>query len=141
MPRWGELAIQAEDTGARILCAVEADPAGVDMDRVASTVRAIEDLCAGRLASDAAPGTITRISKAPPPPPWLLALAAVVGAVALSVLLGVQHLQAATIILVSACNSATHLDAIQYKHFSRTILCGIGCHVHHLGDELRPHHS
>jgi len=33
---------------------VTADPTGVDMDRVASTMRAIEDVEAGRLAPDAA---------------------------------------------------------------------------------------
>jgi uncharacterized membrane protein YjjP (DUF1212 family) len=102
MPRWRELEIQAEDKDARILCAVEANPAGVDMDRVASTVRAIEDLGAGRLASDAALGTITGISKAPPAPTWLFAFAAAVGAVALAVLFGVQRPQAAALILVSA---------------------------------------
>src|SRR5713226_3617975 len=43
MPRWGELQLQAEDGHARLISAVEADPAGVNMDRVASTMRAIED--------------------------------------------------------------------------------------------------
>jgi len=54
MPRWGELQLQAEDGHARLISAVEADPAGVNMDRVASTMRAIEDLGAGRLAPAAA---------------------------------------------------------------------------------------
>ena len=36
MPRWGELQLQAEDRDARLISAVAADPAGVEMDRVAS---------------------------------------------------------------------------------------------------------
>jgi uncharacterized membrane protein YjjP (DUF1212 family) len=106
MAWWGELEIQAEDKDARIIRAVAANPAGVDMDRVASTVRAIEDLGAGRLAADAALGTITGISNAPQAPTWLFALAAAVGAVALAVLFGVQHLQAAVLIFVSAAAGA-----------------------------------
>src|SRR5260370_472646 len=54
MPRWGELQLQAEDRRARLISSVVADPAGVNMDRVASTMRAIEDLGAGRLAPAAA---------------------------------------------------------------------------------------
>ena len=50
MPRWGELLLQAEDRDARLISAAAADPAGVDMDRVASTMRAIEDVESGRLA-------------------------------------------------------------------------------------------
>ena len=100
--RWGELELQATDGDARLVCAVEANPAGVDMDRVASAMRAVEDLGAGRLAPAAAINTITAISKAPPAPTWLFTLAAGVGAVALAVLFGVQHLPAAVLIFVSA---------------------------------------
>jgi uncharacterized membrane protein YjjP (DUF1212 family) len=102
MPRWGELELQAEEGDSRLVSAVEANPAGVGMDRVASTVRAFEDLDAGSLAPQAALAKITGISKAPPAPTWLFALAAAVGAVALAVLFGVQHLQAAALIFVSA---------------------------------------
>src|SRR6267154_482740 len=102
MPRWGELQLQAEDRDARLISAVAADPAGVDMDRVASTMRAIEDLGAGRLAPAAAIEAIAKISKTPPSPMWLLTLAASAGAVALAVIFGVQHLAAAALIFVSA---------------------------------------
>ena len=102
IPRWGELELQAEDTQARLICAVEANPAGVDMDRVASAMRAVEDLGAGGLAPAAAMDTITAISKAPPAPTGLFALAAGVGAVALAVLFGVQHWPAAALIFLSA---------------------------------------
>jgi len=107
MPRWGELQLQAEDGHARLISAVEADPAGVNMDRVASTMRAIEDLGAGRLAPAAAIEAIAKISKAPPSPTWLFTLAAAAGAVALAVIFGVQHLAATALIFVSAGAGAT----------------------------------
>jgi hypothetical protein len=63
MPRWGELQLQAEDSDARLISAVAADPTGVAMGRVASTMRAIEDLGAGRLAPAAAKEAIARSHK------------------------------------------------------------------------------
>src|SRR6266851_1646024 len=102
MPRWGELQLQAEDTDARLISAVAADPAGVDMDRVASTMRAIEEIGAGRLSPAAAKETITKISKTPPAPTWQFTLAAAAGAVALAVIFGIQHPVAAALIFVSA---------------------------------------
>jgi uncharacterized membrane protein YjjB (DUF3815 family) len=50
--------------------------------------------------------TINTIAKAPPAPTWLFALAAAVGAVALAVLFGVQHLHAAALIFASAAVGA-----------------------------------
>jgi uncharacterized membrane protein YjjP (DUF1212 family) len=102
MPRWGELQLEAEDSDARLISAVAADPAGVEMDRVASTMRAIEELGSDRLAPAAALEAITKISKTPPAPTWLFTLAAAAGAVALAVIFGVQHLAAAALIFVSA---------------------------------------
>ncbi len=46
------------------------------MDRVASTMQAIEDIAAGRLAPDAAKRTIDEISRSPPSLTGLFALAA-----------------------------------------------------------------
>ena len=106
MPRWGELLLQAEDRDARLISAAAADPAGVDMDRVASTMRAIEELSGGRLVPAAAMEAISAISQAPPAPTWLFTLAAAAGAVALAVLFGVQHLPAAALIFVSAAAGA-----------------------------------
>jgi uncharacterized membrane protein YjjP (DUF1212 family) len=102
MPRWGELQLQAEDRDARLISAVAADPAGVNMDCVASTMRAVEDLGAGRLAPAAAIEVIAKIAKTPPAPTWLFTLAAAAGAVALAVIFGVQHIAAAALIFVSA---------------------------------------
>ncbi len=102
LPRWGELQIQFEDGDSRVISAVAADPAGVNMDRVASTMQAIEDLRVDRLAPAAAMEAITKISKTPPAPVWLFTFAAAAGAVALAVIFGVQHLAASVLIFVSA---------------------------------------
>jgi uncharacterized membrane protein YjjP (DUF1212 family) len=101
MARWGELELQS-DSEATPFCMVAADPAGVDMDRVASAMRAIDDVESGRLAPDAATKAIGVISRAPPAPTWLFTLAAAAGAVALSVIFGVGHFVPAVLIFVSA---------------------------------------
>jgi len=106
MVRWGELQLQAEDKDVRHISQVMADPTGVDMDRVASSMRAIEELRADRLAPDAAMAAIGAISQTPPAPTWLFTLAAGAGAVALAVLFGIQHLPAAALIFVSAAAGA-----------------------------------
>jgi uncharacterized membrane protein YjjP (DUF1212 family) len=106
MPRWGALQLLAEAGDARLISAVPADPTGVDMDRVASTMRAIEELGAGRLAPAAAMEAVSAISQAPPAPTWLFTLAAAAGAVALAVIFGVQRLPAASLIFVSAAAGA-----------------------------------
>jgi uncharacterized membrane protein YjjB (DUF3815 family) len=76
------------------------------MDRVVSTMRAMDELGAGRLAPAAAMEAIGAISQAPPAPTWLFTLAAAAGAVALAVLFGVQHQPAAVLIFVSAAAGA-----------------------------------
>src|SRR5215469_15337557 len=48
--RWGELHLQTEHDDAKLISESPANPTGVDMNRVVSTMRAIEDLAAGRLA-------------------------------------------------------------------------------------------
>jgi uncharacterized membrane protein YjjP (DUF1212 family) len=102
MARWGELQLQSDSKDNTLICQVPADPAGVDMDRVASAMRAIEDVESGRLAPDAATKAIGVISRAQPAPTWLFALAAAAGAVALSVIFGVGHLLPVVLIFVSA---------------------------------------
>jgi len=70
MPRWGELQLRAEDGDAKLISVVAADPTGVDMDRVASAIRAIDELGAGRLSPAAAVEAIGAISRAPPAATW-----------------------------------------------------------------------
>src|SRR5215467_1135444 len=106
MPRWGELQLQSEDENGKVISQVAADPTGVDMDRVASAARSMEELGVGRLAADAAAETIDAISQAPPAPTWLFTLAAAAGAVALAVIFGVEHPVPAALIFVSAAAGA-----------------------------------
>src|SRR5262245_6411397 len=65
IPGWGELHLQAEDGSAGMISIGAADPIGVDMDRVASAMRAIDEISAGRLAPPAAKEAISAISHAP----------------------------------------------------------------------------
>jgi uncharacterized membrane protein YjjP (DUF1212 family) len=102
MPRWGELQLQADDKTTNLIAEVTADPTGVDMDRVAVAMHAIEDIEAGRLAPDAAIKAIGAIAQRPPARAWLFALAAAAGAVALAVIFGVEHLSPALLIFLSA---------------------------------------
>jgi uncharacterized membrane protein YjjP (DUF1212 family) len=106
MPRWGELQLRTEEPDARLVAAVAAEPAGVNMDRVVSTMHAIGDLAAKRLAPDRAMAAIAAISQEPPASTWLFTLAAAAGAVALAVIFGVEHLSAAALIAVSAAAGA-----------------------------------
>jgi uncharacterized membrane protein YjjP (DUF1212 family) len=99
MARWGELQLHSEGKDAALL---PADPAGVDMDRVVSTMRVIGDVESGRMVPDAAMKAIGAILRAPPAPTWLFALAAAAGAVALSVIFGVGHFVPAILIFASA---------------------------------------
>jgi uncharacterized membrane protein YjjP (DUF1212 family) len=101
MARWGALQLQP-DSNVAAFCQIPADPAGVDMDRVASAMRAIEDMESGRLKPEAAMKAIGVISRAPPSPIWLFAFAAAAGAVALSVIFGVDHFLPAVLIFASA---------------------------------------
>ena len=67
-----------------------------------SAMKAIDDIEAGRLAPAGAIGEIGAISRMPPAPTWLFALAAAGGAAALAVIFGVEHVSAAAVIFVSA---------------------------------------
>lgn len=106
LPRWGELQLQAQDSGGRLILAVPANPTGVAMGRVASAIQAMDDLGAGRLAPAAAEESIHAIAQAPPSPAWLFTLAAAAGAAALAVIFGIQHLSAMALVFVSAAAGA-----------------------------------
>ena len=132
IPRWGQLQLQADDKGGRLFASVAANPAGVDMDRVASTMRAARDLGSARLAPDTAVQELCKISRAPPASTVLFALAAGAGAVALAVIFGVAHLDPAILIFVSAATGAVLRRALAklstnvfIQPFSAALLAGL----------------
>jgi uncharacterized membrane protein YjjP (DUF1212 family) len=100
--RWGELRLRSEDNGIIRAYQLPADPTGVEMARVAAAMREVDDIEAGALAPHAAAEAIEKISRDPPAPTWLFALAAAAGAVALAVIFGVSHLAAAALIFITA---------------------------------------
>jgi uncharacterized membrane protein YjjP (DUF1212 family) len=102
LPRWGELKLVADDNDGVPEASIAANPAGVNMERAASAMRAIDDIVSGRLEPEPAAKTIAEIARSPPSPTWLFALAAGAGAMALAVIFGVQHISAAALIFVSA---------------------------------------
>ncbi|HYU12002.1 MAG TPA: threonine/serine exporter family protein [Stellaceae bacterium] len=129
--RWGELLLRADGKDGALICQA-ADPAGVHMGRVASTMRAIADVESGRLAPDAAIKAIGAISRMPPAPTWLFALAAAAGAVALSVIYGVTHFVAMALIFASAGAGAVMRRALAQvsqndfiQPFCAAILAGV----------------
>ena len=112
LPHWGELQLEAEDGDARLVSVRAAAPTGVDMHRVASAMRVVDDLEAGRVAPAAVRAAIGEIFRTPPAPTWLYALAAAAGADAVAVLFGVRHLAAVALIAVSAAGGAVLRRAI-----------------------------
>jgi len=132
MPRWGELRLQCEEKDDIVTAQIAAGPVGVNMDRVASAMRVIEDIETARLAPDAALDAIAAISRAPPAPIWLFTLSAAAGAVALAVVFGVEHLFPAVLIFVSAGTGAilrralTQLSAnVFIQPFCAALLSGV----------------
>jgi uncharacterized membrane protein YjjP (DUF1212 family) len=119
VPRWGALQLLVDDQQGMLTVQVAADPAGVEMARVASVMQAIGDIEAGRLTPDAAAKGIEGIASLRPAPTWLFALAAGSGAVALAVIFGVQHVPAAALIFVSAGAGAFLRRAL--GHFSTNL--------------------
>src|SRR5262249_45843450 len=60
-PRWGQIQLHGEDSP---MSTVVANPTGVDMGRVATVMRTVEDVEAGRLAPQSAQQAIAGIAKA-----------------------------------------------------------------------------
>src|SRR5260370_12246945 len=67
MARWGELQLQSDSETAPF-CQAAADPAGVDMDRVALTMQAIKEVEPARLKPHPPMNAIRLIPPTPPPP-------------------------------------------------------------------------
>jgi uncharacterized membrane protein YjjP (DUF1212 family) len=106
VPTWDKLQIDATHGTTRLVSLVAGSPTGVHMERVASTMKTIDEVTARRLSPSDALRTAGAISHARPAPTWLFAFAAAAGATALSVLFGVQHIAAVVLIVLSAAAGA-----------------------------------
>jgi uncharacterized membrane protein YjjB (DUF3815 family) len=115
VPRWDGLELQTDaDMGVRLSSFRAARPTGVNMDRVASAMRAVDAVVAGALAPAAAAAAISTASGAPPVPTWLFMVAAAGGAAALSLIFGVEHPSAVALIAASAALGAVLRRAIAW---------------------------
>ena len=112
VPHWSDIELQATEGDARLVSLEEAQPTGVNMDRVARAMNAVEDASAGRLSTFTALEAIEAIGKAPAAPAWLFTIAAAGGAAALSVIFGVRHAVAVALIVLSAAAGAIARRAI-----------------------------
>jgi uncharacterized membrane protein YjjP (DUF1212 family) len=106
LPRWGEVQLQVEHQDDKLLSQVAADPTGVNMQRVAAAMKAIEEIQTGQLAPTTAISAVEKIAKLPPAATWLFTLAAASGAAALAVIFGVGHLAPLALIFLSAAAGA-----------------------------------
>lgn len=104
--RWGDLHLQVASDEPRVLPSVAAVPAGLDMNRVVSATRVVDEFAAGRLTPAAANDALEAISNSAPSPTWLFALAAGTAAVSLAVIYGVHYFLSAVLIFFSAAAGA-----------------------------------
>lgn len=102
MARWGQLQCVGRGVDEGVFEMTLAQPAGVDMDRVAAATHLSEAVVAGRCPPDVALPALKAIAHRPPATTWQFALAAAFAAVALGVIFGLQHGVTALIIFLSA---------------------------------------
>jgi len=103
---WEELELRAADGTGSQVSFERGSPTGMNMDRVASAMSAIENCAIGRPPIGAALENIKAIAHAPQAPTWLFTLAAAAGAAAMAAIFGVHHLKAVVLIMVSAAAGA-----------------------------------
>jgi uncharacterized membrane protein YjjP (DUF1212 family) len=101
-PRWGEICIRVDGPVGGPHEIVGATPAGVDMNKVVATMKAIDDVCDGRINIAAARSTLDAIARYPPVGIARFALFAGAGAAALGVIFGTVHWHALILIALSA---------------------------------------
>src|SRR5256885_11920600 len=103
---WEELELRAADGTGSQVSSERGSPTGMNMDRVAAAMSAIENCAVGRPPIGAALENIKAIAHAPPAPTWLFTLAAAAGAAAMAAIFGVHHLTAVVLIMASAAAGA-----------------------------------
>jgi len=106
IPGWREILLQSADGNEKLLSVANANPTGVDMDRVSSAMQLIDNAGSQKTTYANLEKDIKTIAHTPPAPTWLFALAAAGGAVALSVIFGIQHIIPVVLIALSAAAGA-----------------------------------
>jgi uncharacterized membrane protein YjjP (DUF1212 family) len=101
-PRWGELALRIEDDAGSRHEIVAAEPAGMDMNKVAATMAAIDKICDERMDAMAAPSALEAITRFPAVSIARFASFAAAGAAALGVIFGTAHFLSLVLIAFSA---------------------------------------
>src|SRR5262245_37003072 len=86
IPRWDELIVRLEDSAGAQHDVEQVAPAGIDMNKVLATEQTIDAMSDGRLQLEDARSAFARIAALPPVSLGRFALAAAVGASALSVI-------------------------------------------------------
>ncbi len=100
--RWGQLTVRAgRDPEARYEI-IAAEPAGVDMGKVAATMDVIAQICQGRIDAKAAGSELAAIAARPPVSLVRFALMAGAGAAALAVIFGAEHPLSLVLIALTA---------------------------------------
>jgi uncharacterized membrane protein YjjP (DUF1212 family) len=97
--RWGELVVQLN---GRSIAIVAADPFAVDMKRVASIEKLVDDICDRRISLDGARSSLDAVSRVAPVSATRFAVMAALGAAALGVIFGTFDPITLALIAVSA---------------------------------------
>jgi uncharacterized membrane protein YjjP (DUF1212 family) len=101
-PRWGELVVRIEEEPGSRYEIVAAEPAGMEMNKVATTMSAIEKICDCRMDAAAFRPALQTISRLPPVSVARFAFFAAAGAAALGVIFGTVHPLSLVLIAFSA---------------------------------------
>ena len=106
IPRWDELTVRLEGIAGSQHDVAAVAPAGIDMNKVLASEQTIDAMSDGRLPPEEAQSAFARIAAFPPVSLGRLALAAAVGASALSVVFGAVHPPSIALIALSAGTGA-----------------------------------
>jgi uncharacterized membrane protein YjjP (DUF1212 family) len=130
--RWGALTWRHGPSWGPAITRAGTYPTGINMARVAATMRAVSDIESGTLGLQQAPGVLATAASRPSTSDLAFVLAAVAGALALAVIFGVQHLPAAVLIVLSTgCGAwlrralGRHTTSVLIQPFAAALLAGI----------------
>jgi uncharacterized membrane protein YjjP (DUF1212 family) len=101
-PRWGDVMLRIDDPAGPRLHWIAATPVGVDMQKVASTIELIDQLCNDEIGFDDAQSQLSAIRHLPPVTLARFVLLTAAGAAALGVIFGADHWLTLALIAFSA---------------------------------------